>query len=81
MAANFVTKVAGHITHQGGASARGSLGVWRRGFPAVTYGGDGGTRTPDLLSASEALSQLSYIPIYLIDSSNAVSGVSNHHTE
>jgi hypothetical protein len=28
----------------------------------IQYGGDKGTRTPDLLSAIQALSQLSYAP-------------------
>ena len=34
------------------------------GFAKVTLGGAGGTRTPDLLRAREALSQLSYSPTY-----------------
>ena len=34
------------------------------GFAKVFFGGAGGTRTPDLLRAREALSQLSYSPIY-----------------
>ncbi len=29
----------------------------------ITYGGDKGDRTPDLLIANQALSQLSYIPM------------------
>ncbi len=33
--------------------------------PIVTPGGAEGTRTPDLLRAKEALSQLSYSPIWL----------------
>ena len=32
-------------------------------FLHSSYGGDEGIRTPDLLRAREALSQLSYIPI------------------
>ena len=34
------------------------------GFAKVTFGGAEGTRTPDLLRAKEALSRLSYSPIY-----------------
>ena len=33
-------------------------------LPIDTLGGAGGTRTPDLLRAREALSQLSYSPVY-----------------
>jgi hypothetical protein len=33
------------------------------GFAKVTFGGAEGTRTPDLLRAKEALSQLSYSPM------------------
>jgi hypothetical protein len=33
------------------------------GFAKVTFGGAEGTRTPDLLRAKEALSQLSYSPV------------------
>ena len=33
-------------------------------LPIVTLGGAEGTRTPDFLLAKEALSQLSYSPIY-----------------
>ena len=36
----------------------------------VMIGGAGGTRTPDLLRAREALSQLSYSPVYQKDYSN-----------
>ncbi len=36
----------------------------RPGFAKITFGGAEGTRTPDLLRAREALSQLSYSPIY-----------------
>ena len=32
-------------------------------FDAFDFGGDGGIRTPDLLHAKQALSQLSYTPI------------------
>ena len=39
-------------------------------LPFVTPGGAGGTRTPDLLRAREALSQLSYSPISYQDYSN-----------
>ena len=33
-------------------------------LPTVPYGGAEGTRTPDLLGANEALSLLSYSPMY-----------------
>ena len=33
-------------------------------FDAFDFGGDGGIRTPDLLHAKQALSQLSYTPGY-----------------
>lgn len=34
-------------------------------LPIVTFGGAGGIRTPDLLTASQALSQLSHSPTFL----------------
>ncbi len=53
-----------------------------RSFPIVSYscpssiltgvGGDEGTRTPDLLRAREALSQLSYIPFLISDFNRAI---------
>ena len=35
-------------------------------FSACRFGGDKEIRTPDLLLARQALSQLSYTPIYII---------------
>ncbi len=34
-------------------------------LPTVRYGGDRGIRTPDLCDANAALSQLSYIPLFI----------------
>lgn len=39
-----------------------SGGNARRNIPQIHYGGAEGIRTPDLLTASQALSQLSYSP-------------------
>ncbi len=33
---------------------------------SFTFGGDKGSRTPDLLNAIQALSQLSYTPVWLV---------------
>ncbi len=38
------------------------------GLTQVTFGGDRGIRTPDLCDANAALSQLSYIPYYGLES-------------
>jgi hypothetical protein len=43
----------------------------RKGFAGmlrslISYGGDGGIRTHDLLNANQALSQLSYAPIIVL---------------
>ena len=59
-----------HIESEGlGAQPPNTLLGWEGGkkevrvLPIDTLGGAGGTRTPDLLRAREALSQLSYSPI------------------
>jgi hypothetical protein len=46
----------------GQGSRLGSKAIWKRGIDTV--GGDRGARTPDLLHAMQALSQLSYIPTF-----------------
>ena len=38
----------------------------------ILYGGDKEDRTPDLLHAMQALSQLSYAPILAVEQNNAV---------
>ena len=35
-------------------------------MPSFFFGGDKGSRTPDLLNAIQALSQLSYTPTWLV---------------
>ena len=55
-------------THNEGRSPDGSLRVQKyKGhsieWPNIHDGGDEGDRTPDLLTASQALSQLSYAPV------------------
>ena len=53
---------------------RNRVGGRRRQRISIEYGGDERIRTADLLSAIQALSQLSYVPTAAADPSSALSG-------